>query len=131
MDKQKIKELALASGFKLKEQPNGEMDLNSYVYDFVAAIEVQLEEDAWVSADDWEKGCPDDDQPLGPDEFMPLILHWDDGEVEMGHYHYVGMDEPRYQRKCGTDEGGTGWDGGVGHVLNWRRMPKAPNTKQA
>ena len=33
-----IKELALAYGFKLKEQPNGEMDLNPYVYDFARAI---------------------------------------------------------------------------------------------
>ncbi|MGP4715325.1 hypothetical protein ACTXGL_01620 [Psychrobacter sp. T6-6] len=27
-----IKEIALANGFKLKEQPSGEMDLNPYVY---------------------------------------------------------------------------------------------------
>ncbi|MFB6349671.1 hypothetical protein ACFBZI_10605 [Moraxella sp. ZJ142] len=29
-----IKHLALDTGFKLKEQPNGDMDLNPYVYDF-------------------------------------------------------------------------------------------------
>ena len=34
MDIEKIKELALANGFKLKEQASGNMDLNSYVYDF-------------------------------------------------------------------------------------------------
>ena len=39
MDIQKIKELALANGFKLKEQADGSMDLNSYVYDFANAIE--------------------------------------------------------------------------------------------
>lgn len=39
MDLQKIKELALANGFKLKEQADGNMDLNSYVYDFANAIE--------------------------------------------------------------------------------------------
>ena len=39
MDIQKIKELALANGFKLKDQPNGELDLNPYVYDFANAIE--------------------------------------------------------------------------------------------
>ena len=39
MDIQKIKELALANGFKLKEQASGNMDLNSYVYDFANAIE--------------------------------------------------------------------------------------------
>ena len=39
MDVQKIKELALANGFKLKEQASGNMDLNAYVYDFANAIE--------------------------------------------------------------------------------------------
>ena len=39
MDVQKIKELALANGFKLKEQADGSMDLNAYVYDFANAIE--------------------------------------------------------------------------------------------
>lgn len=29
-----IKKLALQHGFNLKSQPNGEMDLNPYVYDF-------------------------------------------------------------------------------------------------
>ena len=39
MDIQNIKELALANGFKLKEQASGNMDLNAYVYDFANAIE--------------------------------------------------------------------------------------------
>ena len=39
MDIQKIKELALANGFKLKEQASGNVDLNAYVYDFANAIE--------------------------------------------------------------------------------------------
>ena len=39
MDIEKIKELALANGFKLKEQADGSMDLNAYVYDFANAIE--------------------------------------------------------------------------------------------
>ena len=39
MDMQKVKELALANGFKLKEQSDGNMDLNAYVYDFANAIE--------------------------------------------------------------------------------------------
>ena len=34
MTNEQIKEIALANGFKLKEQPSGEMDLNPYVYDF-------------------------------------------------------------------------------------------------
>ena len=38
MSKQQIKELALSNGFKLKQQPSGEMDLNPYVYDFADAL---------------------------------------------------------------------------------------------
>lgn len=38
MNRETIKKLALANGFKLKPQPNGEEDLNPYVYDFVQAL---------------------------------------------------------------------------------------------
>lgn len=34
MTNDQIKEIALANGFKLKEQPDGTQDLNPYVYDF-------------------------------------------------------------------------------------------------
>ena len=34
MNKQDVKKLALDCGFKLKEQPDGSMDLNPYVYTF-------------------------------------------------------------------------------------------------
>jgi len=34
MTRDEIKDLAIASGFTLREQPDGRMDLNSYVYDF-------------------------------------------------------------------------------------------------
>ena len=45
MTNDQIKEIALANGFKLKEQPNGEIDLNPYVYDaFRAAIKRKLKE---------------------------------------------------------------------------------------
>ena len=46
MDIQKIKELALANGFKLKEQADGSMDLNAYVYDFANAIEQEAKAQA-------------------------------------------------------------------------------------
>lgn len=36
--KQKIKELALANGFSLKQQASGTMDLHSYVYAFAHAV---------------------------------------------------------------------------------------------
>lgn len=42
MTNDEIKELALADGFKLKEQPNGEMDLNPYVYEFAKLLELAV-----------------------------------------------------------------------------------------
>lgn len=50
MNKQSIKELALANGFKLKEQPDGSMDLNPYVYDFALALILQVAESAYMQA---------------------------------------------------------------------------------
>ena len=38
MTNEQIKHLALQNGFKLKEQPDGTMDLNPYVYDFAVAL---------------------------------------------------------------------------------------------
>lgn len=46
MTNDQIKEIALANGFKLKEQPNGEMDLNPYVYDFARAIAISKLDEA-------------------------------------------------------------------------------------
>ena len=55
MDIEKVKELALANGFKLKEQASGNMDLNAYVYDFANAIEQAAKAQAvqqWISVKD-------------------------------------------------------------------------------
>lgn len=38
IDIERIKELAIANGFKLKEQSSGNMDLHSYVYEFAEAL---------------------------------------------------------------------------------------------
>jgi hypothetical protein len=38
MTNEQIKRLALANGFKLKEQPDGRMDLNPYVYEFARSL---------------------------------------------------------------------------------------------
>lgn len=38
MTNDQIKEVALANGFKLKEQSDGTMDLNPYVYEFAHAL---------------------------------------------------------------------------------------------
>ena len=42
MEKSRIKAIALSGGFKLKEQPNGEMDLNPYVYEFAKLLELAV-----------------------------------------------------------------------------------------
>ena len=81
MDIQRIKELALANGFKLKEQASGNLDLNAYVYDFANAIEreVKAQSDQKIKlllCDEHLKKC---ESPIGifnsqyPDEEPCLI----------------------------------------------------------
>lgn len=59
MHKDRIKKMALGSGFKLKEQPNGEMDLNPYVYRFADMVESAIShkyeserKDRWIRTKD-------------------------------------------------------------------------------
>ena len=49
--KQRIKRLALDAGFSVKQQPDGSMDLNPYVYKFAAALTKALKAD-----DEWDQG---------------------------------------------------------------------------
>ena len=75
MDIQKIKELALANGFSLKEQASGNMDLHSYVYEFANAIEQAVKAQAvpkWISVDD----------ELPPTDTMVLICWSDSPDIE-------------------------------------------------
>lgn len=39
----KIYEIALRNGFSVKEQPDGTMDLNPYVYEFARALGAEVE----------------------------------------------------------------------------------------
>lgn len=50
MNKQQIKDLALASGFKLKPQVNGTEDLNPYVYKFAAELAAQAGREGYLQA---------------------------------------------------------------------------------
>ena len=43
MTNDQIKELAIANGFKLKEQPDGSMNLNPYVYEFAQKLALTVE----------------------------------------------------------------------------------------
>ena len=38
MTNEQIRDIALANGFKLKEQPDGTQDLNPYVYEFARSL---------------------------------------------------------------------------------------------
>jgi hypothetical protein len=64
MNKAKIRELALANGFKLKEQPDGTMELNPYVYEFAAALMAEhsavLEEAMESIVEYWNKDRNDE-----------------------------------------------------------------------
>ena len=42
IEKSRIKAMALSSGFKLREQPDGNMDLNPYVYEFAKLLELAV-----------------------------------------------------------------------------------------
>lgn len=49
IDRSTIKRMALEQGFKLKEQPDGSMDLNPYVYTFARVLETQVRKEIIVS----------------------------------------------------------------------------------
>ena len=78
MDIQKIKELALANGFSLKEQASGNMDLHSYVYEFANAIEqavkAQAVPEGFVVV---PKECPD---PIFADKLFDHLCEKAHGE---------------------------------------------------
>ena len=106
MDIQKIKELALANGFKLKEQANGNMDLNAYVYDFANAIEQAAKAQAvpeWISVND-----------KMPDEGDEVFVH------HYGHIVQATKDQ-KYsggfkQRNC------YGWEAVSSYISHWMPM---------
>ena len=75
MDIQKIKELALANGFKLKEQASGNVDLNAYVYDFANAIEQEAKAQAVL------------------DTYTPIVLALEDIQSKIAKTSFLTMDE--------------------------------------
>ncbi|ENX49074.1 hypothetical protein F943_01467 [Acinetobacter ursingii NIPH 706] len=64
MNTSKIKEIALANGFSLKQQASGNMDLHSYVYEFAEAVikeavkEAVLQNDCMIQQTWFMKGTP-------------------------------------------------------------------------
>lgn len=106
MDVQKIKELALANGFSLKEQASGNMDLHSYVYEFANAIEQAVKAQAvpeWISVND-----------KMPDEGDEVFVH------HYGHIVQATKDQ-KYsggfkQRNC------YGWEAVSSYISHWMPM---------
>jgi hypothetical protein len=85
MNKQTIQQLALANGFKLKEQPDGSMDLNPYVYEFASILAAQSAKEAIYKL--FEVGnCPQSENGAG-DAYIECgdALKFADSLVEHGN----------------------------------------------
>jgi RNase P/RNase MRP subunit p29 len=81
VNKKQIKDLALSNGFKLKEQPSGEMDLNPYVYDFADAL--------LAKANEREKRLEKILQRYESEQLQPLKLRVKELEQELFHHKEV------------------------------------------
>ena len=75
MTNEQIKEIALANGFKLKEQQNGEMDLNPYVYEFARALVILKLDEAANDINDCEEFA---DTPDGYNMWISCMGRVDD-----------------------------------------------------
>ena len=85
MDIQKIKELALANGFSLKEQASGNMDLHSYVYEFANAIEQAAK------------------AQVVPDTYTPIVLALEDVQSKIAKTSFLTMDEENENEVMAVD----------------------------
>ena len=61
--REKVRDLAIECGFKLKSQPNGTQDLNPYVYEFAARLAAESFGDGWY---DGYSDCAKDND-INPD----------------------------------------------------------------
>ena len=107
MSKQKIRELALDKGFKLKEQPNGEMDLNPYVYHFAEAL--IKDRRGWVS-------------PSLIELEKPCLLLTESGQIATGWLRQ--LEDDRYF--CVGNEFASWdfeWNFDLGSVIGWLPLP--------
>lgn len=74
MEINKIRELALANGFSLKEQASGNMDLHSYVYEFANALLKEAIPEEFVLV---PRECPD---PIFADKLFDHLCKKAHGE---------------------------------------------------
>lgn len=80
MTDEQIKEIALANGFKLKEQPNGDVGLNPYVYDFARALidehEHYAKTDSISNIANWFKEAKP--EPTDDDVIAQMACHFEE-----------------------------------------------------
>lgn len=135
LDKQTAKEIALSCGFKLKEQANGEMDLNPYVYEFANAVaehcwsafksgvmphkihptKASLN-NGWISVDD--------ELPIN-EGFVLLLLS--DGDIVIGQHIFDTSPfatSLEYYQNQDYD-----WIADLGDVTHWQLLPNPPKEK--
>ena len=99
MTNEQIKKIFLLNGFKEKQQPNGEVDLNPYVYEAARA----LLDSRWISVED---RLPETDvlfnEYLVYDTLNNHVNHdyWNNEHREWNYYQ--------------------------GHVTHWQPLPKSP-----
>lgn len=86
MNKEKIRQLALANGFKLKTQSDGGLDLNPYVYDFARAFMQTAQLQAEVEQQ----------------ESNYLVVNFGHGTIEVAE----GISEDTYALMLGNGGGG-------------------------
>lgn len=132
LDKETIKQIALANGFKLKEQADGRMDLNPYVYEFTNAIaehcwsafksgvmphkihptKASLN-NGWISVDDM----------LPIDEGFVLLLK-DDDDIIIGQY--VFDTSPYFATSEFYQNQDYDWVADLDDITHWKHLPQLP-----
>lgn len=114
MNKEIIQKLALESGFKLKPQPNGVMDLNPYVYEFVNSILNYQAKNSWIHINEQ---LPNDNE---------LVLVCLNDEPKLCFYAV----ETNGEQRCHwwTDEYGDFISEiNDGKITRWQHLPELPN----
>ena len=102
LDKQTAREIALSCGFKLKEQENGEMDLNAYVYDAFNKVAEYCLNKQWISVDD---------ELPKTSAFYVVFTQYDTDLNEVRCSYYETLNNMGFAHAC---------------VTHWQPMPQPP-----
>lgn len=94
LSKDLVRNIALANGFKLKLQPDGEMELNPYVYDFAELIaQMAISHHLANNSNDWDE-VDTIDVDMSWDE-------WDDTDCCASHCN-CDQEHSLFDRVCAT-----------------------------